>query len=184
MNGNDAVEPYEIVAQEFACEHEQTLVVRFTQRNGVSIVRRQCQRCGSQVGGNLPKAEHNVAALPAWDESLRDRWWAARLERSREIHEQQRADENAKWRRQYADYLRSDQWRRVRKAVLTRDNYTCQNCFRKVEPNIYLVDTRAEVHHKSYDGLNRVGESFAFECITLCHACHRRFHGRERGDDE
>lgn len=180
-NGQTA---YQIVDQEFACNHAKTKVVRFTQRNGVVIVRCQCQRCGAQVGNNLPKAEHNVAKLPEWNESLRDEWWKARGERTSAVYEQQRADETTEWFRRYNVYLKSEQWQRLKKTVLQRDNYTCQNCFRKVAPNLYAVDTRAEVHHTSYDGYNRLGESFAFECVTLCHACHRRYHGREKGADE
>jgi len=176
--------PYQIVEQEFTCDHAQTKVVRFTQRNGVAVVRCQCQRCGAQVGNNLPKNEHNVARLPEWNESLRERWWQARSARSQEIYEQERDAKNAEWWRKYNAYLRSEQWQRLKKLVLKRDNYTCQNCYRKVAPNIYAVSDRAEVHHLSYDGLNRTGESFAFECTTLCHDCHRRYHGQEKGADE
>jgi 5-methylcytosine-specific restriction endonuclease McrA len=187
MNGkeiNGALKPYQIVEQEFSCDHKRTKVVRFTQRNGVAIVRCQCQRCGAQVGATLPKAQYNVEKLPEWDEVLKDKWWAARSERSSEIYEQQRVDENAEWFRQYNAYLESEHWRRIRKLVLTRDNYTCQGCFRKVAPNIYPVDNRAEVHHQSYDAYNRLGYSFPFECVTLCHDCHRRYHGGARGADE
>lgn len=176
--------PYQIVDLEFSCDHARAVIVRFTQRNGVVIVRRQCQRCGAQVGGNLPKSEYNVAKLPEWNEDIKARWWDARAKRSQEIHEQQRAEETAEWFRRYNAYLESEHWRRIRKLVLVRDNYTCQGCFRKVVANIYPVDNRAEVHHQSYDAYNRLGYSFPFECVTLCHDCHRRYHGNARGADE
>lgn len=184
-NGQDQTEaPYQIVEREFACAHTSTAVVRFMQRNGVPVVRCQCQRCGAQVGGTLPKAQYNVSALPEWNEALREKWSQARSERSQEIYEQQRAAETAEWFRQYNSYLKSEHWQRIRKLVLKRDDYTCQSCFRKVVPNIYPVDDRAEVHHQSYDAYNRLGYSFPFECVTLCHDCHRRFHGNKRGADE
>jgi len=176
--------PYRVVEQEFSCDHATTKAVRFVQRNGVSIVRLQCQRCGNQVGGNLPKANYNVEGLPAWDESLRNAYWQARSERTQEIYQQQQADERADWFRQYNAYLRSEQWGRLRKQVLGRDGYICQNCFRKVVPNLYPLPNRAEVHHLSYDGYNRTGQTFAFECVTLCHDCHRAYHGQEKGHDE
>jgi 5-methylcytosine-specific restriction endonuclease McrA len=175
---------YQLVEQEFACDHKRTRAVRFTQRNGVSVVRCQCQRCGAQVGSNLPKADYNVDRLPEWDESLKTKWWDARNQRSKELYEQERDAKNAEWWRRYDLYLHSPQWQRLKKVVLERDNYICQNCRRKVIPNIYPVSNRAEVHHLSYDGFNRVGESFAFECVTLCHDCHRRYHGKEQGADE
>ena len=190
-NGNGTQTPYQTIEQEFTCEHKQTHIVRFTQRNDVAVVRRQCKRCGAQVGNNLPKSEYNVARLPEWDESLREKWWQARSQRMQQaqqqlqdLHEQQRAAENAEWQRRYRIYLQSPQWQRLKKIVLERDNYTCQNCRRKVVPNLYVVDNRAEVHHLTYDGYNRIGESFAFELTTLCHDCHRRYHGRETGADE
>lgn len=184
QNGNGVQTPYQTIEQEFTCEHKQTRIVRFTQRNDVAVVRRQCTRCGAQVGNNLPKSEYNVARLPEWDESLRTRWWEARSQRSQEVYQQQREADSAEWFRRYRIYLQSPQWQRLKRIVLERDGYTCQNCRRKVVPNLYAVDNRAEVHHLSYDGYNRIGESFAFECTTLCHDCHRRFHGRETGADE
>lgn len=171
VNGQSGgLTPHQVVEQEFACDHAKTKVVRFTQRNGVIIVRRQCQRCGAQVGGNLPKAEYNPDKLPEWDDSIKNRWWEARGQRSQELYEQERKVENADWFRRYNVYLNSEHWQQLRRRVIARDNFRCQNCFCRV------TDDSAQVHHISYDGYKRLGQSFAFECITLCYSCHRRFH--------
>lgn len=64
----------------------------------------------------------------------------------------------------------SKRWRQLRRAVIQRDQFRCQNCFRKI------TDTTAHVHHTSYVGFRRLGKSFAFECVTLCANCHIEFH--------
>ncbi len=174
------------VEHEFECKHEHTRVVVFTDSLGREHVRKQCQRCGAHCGDEK-KNGYNLASLPRWDECLRDAWYNRKRLRTDELRAEIASHDasvkvNAK--QAYREYLQSPQWKRVKKAVLERDRYICQNCFRKVEPNIYPTPTRAEVHHKHYTGLDTVGETFAFECVTLCHDCHRRYHGKDAGDDE
>lgn len=74
------------------------------------------------------------------------------------------------WKERYNLYLASDHWFRLRQIVLQRDHCECQNCFHTV------TEQTAHVHHLRYDGFNRLGKSFAFECVTLCRKCHKEFH--------
>lgn len=178
------VEPaWKLAEQEFDCRHEHVSAVRYTDSIGRLSVRKQCQMCGAHRGDEK-KDGYDLSTLPAWDEGLREAWNEARSLRRLELTGAQIQAQQADSRQAYREYLRSPQWNRVKRAVLDRDKYTCQNCFRKVAPNLYPMPDRAEVHHKHYTGLNRVGESFAFECVTLCHDCHRRYHGTEVGEDE
>lgn len=186
----DIPSPWQIAESEYDCQHEHVAVVRFTDAIGRPSVRKQCQRCGAHVG-DLKKNGYDLDKLPDWNEPLREDWHNHKQQRAADARndfvaqtQKQHADERAEWSRRYAAYLQSDQWKRVRRQVLERDGYICQNCFCKVAPNTYPVPNRAEVHHLSYDGYNRIGRTFAFECVTLCHKCHREYHGREQGDDE
>ena len=63
-------------------------------------------------------------------------------------------------------------WSILRKKVLKRDHYTCQECVGG-EPNIH--NTYMEAHHVKpiHDG----GEEFNPDnCITLCRVCHKKKH--------
>lgn len=61
----------------------------------------------------------------------------------------------------YTRYLRSDEWRELKRKVLQRDGYKCRNCGSSVG---------LQVHHKSYD---RFGGESLDDLITLCVVCHK-----------
>lgn len=70
----------------------------------------------------------------------------------------------------YAEYLKSNAWRKLRKAVLKRDKYRCVDCD---QPG------KLQVHHIHYEG----AETMTFtpdQCVSVCHQCHAIRHGRER----
>lgn len=182
--------PWAAARQEFACGHDKAHPVRFVKANGAVCVRIQCPRCGAALG-EKPKTQYHVDRLPEWNEALRQTWEAQINRRGAELRDaqsaawaQEREHERAEWQAAYRCYLQSEHWRRLKQFVLDRDRARCQNCGRVVTRNIFPMPDRAEVHHLSYDGFRRLGKSFAFECVTLCHNCHREYHGTEHGDDE
>lgn len=176
---------WQIASEEYACDHDATILVRFVDSGGKTSVRYQCQRCGD-FQGNLKKSEVNdIDALPLWDESLRERWWQQRNARGDQIHQERQrqqketeAEESARWWRNYTVYLRSPEWQALRRFVLKRDNYTCQGCGKPHDARNLVC------HHKSYVGYNRVGKTFGFEVVTLCKRCHDEWHQVEEGYSE
>jgi len=54
-------------------------------------------------------------------------------------------------------------WQNIRKAVLIRDNFTCQHCF--------IVNVNFDVHHKIPFLLTH--DNSLTNLITLCNKCHR-----------
>lgn len=64
----------------------------------------------------------------------------------------------------YAEYLKSDAWRRKRFVVLRRDNWTCQYCGAKA----------TEVHHKRY--ARNIGKEPIHWLVSLCKQCHGNQH--------
>jgi 5-methylcytosine-specific restriction endonuclease McrA len=164
-----AIEWWEQFNKETECKHTSTRPTRVVKSNGVACVYLQCQKCGEKVK-EVSKRDYDVDRLPAFDEDLRDRVRARNSERRQELSQQARDAESISWRAQYEAYLKSSHWQVLRRKVIQRDHFECQNCFTRV------TDTTAHVHHMSYDGLNRTGHSFAFECVTLCRKCHEDFH--------
>lgn len=67
-------------------------------------------------------------------------------------------------RTEYAAYLRSPHWRRLRKRYQAERPWACDIC---------EDDERLELHHKTYD---RVGDGQLDDLIPLCQRCHSLLH--------
>lgn len=61
----------------------------------------------------------------------------------------------------YRDYLKTRQWKRIRRQILKRDNWICQSCGAKA----------TEVHHLSYEPPVLRGERLE-ELMSVCRDCH------------
>ena len=165
----EEVRYWEVVIQEFSCEHDDTHLVRYIKSNGVTCVRIQCKVCGHNVR-EVPKKGLNAESLPLFDESLRGNWEERRRARREELAKEQREkfiEGSDKWWADYSAYLRSERWHVMRQRVLERDSHICQACLR---------NKATQVHHVSYNLYNEVGRSAAFELVSICFTCHKEIH--------
>jgi len=64
----------------------------------------------------------------------------------------------------YKAYLYSEKWKKKRKKILKRDNFTCQDCGSK---------NHLQVHHLTY---KNIGNERLNELITVCAHCHKKRH--------
>ena len=71
----------------------------------------------------------------------------------------------------YRSYIRSKQFKEVKKLVWERDGGCCQFCNRKQSDGVTL-----SVHHKSYRHLFQGGEAEANDCILICSREHKVLH--------
>lgn len=165
--GNFQVEYYE------SCCNEPTLeFVRFLQTNGVFTLRKICRNCDRLHSQAFKKdLVNNFSALSVVDNSVNDTHYEhSRIEREEFFGLSQRfkqaaINREAEERREfYTSYIQSSEWKQRREVILKRDNYLCQGCLR---------NPAAQVHHTTYDHL---GQEFAFELISLCEPCHKRYH--------
>ncbi len=156
---------YDLVQEEFACEHptERVTLTRFTKINGTVEYRKQCLTCGESVAvvkaNTIPAAEK--ASLTEFDRDIkqeRGAAWRARYEELKAAHDEARRSERNE---EYQEYLRSMEWARKRQVVLVRDDWLCQGCRRA---------RATEVHHLTYD---HIFHEFLFELVALCAECHR-----------
>jgi len=69
----------------------------------------------------------------------------------------------------YSNYLKSSEWKTLRRLVLDRDAYCCVDCG--------ASDKKLQVHHIHYDGIHTM-EFTPEQCVTVCHDCHDIRHGR------
>ena len=118
---------------------------------GVPEFLNQCQACGAKVG--KPIAPANIS-YPG-----NILWWDVALEQR---HKTKRPA--TKRAREYRDFMKGKSWKRLRKLVLDRDNYTCRRCG---DQNTH------HVHHRTYE---RFGQERLEDLITLCQDCHGAEH--------
>lgn len=137
------------------------------QKNGITVVVRQCVVCGRSIG-NVKKDQFDLSKLPEFDQSKVVAWsrkWDAWRNEERRLFDLKQNE----WFVAYNQYLNSDHWRKLRQIVLARDP-VCQHCF---------INRSQQVHHVSYEGYKKFGFSFATECAGLCASCHDLIHGRD-----
>lgn len=172
------------------CDHRVTHPTRFTMSNGAEAIYQQCHSCGEKRGQAISKASiTNWQDLPPFDvEKQEERraqtqafYDARRAERQEEFgwekhleeFDEKRDNQNREWWSKYNAYLQTPHWRQLRQQALKRDHFLCQNCFCVIDPSHF------QAHHLSYKAYNRVGYSFVFEVVTLCHTCHKAYHSIE-----
>ena len=68
----------------------------------------------------------------------------------------------------YAEYLKSPEWARIRNEVCSQAEWCCQLC------GVHSSKAVLEVHHRSYKRAGKPGEMR--DCVALCADCHSRFH--------
>ena len=66
---------------------------------------------------------------------------------------------------EFWEQYKRPEWQRRRTEILTRDDWTCQDCGSKEE--------QLHVHHRFYEKGRKVWEYEDDELVTLCKYCHR-----------
>lgn len=158
---------WELVQQEFNCNHPETLVRKKLMVNGKPQYVQQCLRCGQNTGAvKKDTIGIKILSLEAFDESLWEAWNARRLKRLEDL----RGQENALWWQRYEEVLASPEWQERRRKVMERDHRLCQAC--RERPAV-------QVHHLTYKHL---GQEPLFELVAVCTPCHERLHNYEEAD--
>ncbi len=88
-------------------------------------------------------------------------------------HDRWRPDTDAHWychTHWYAEYLRSQEWRKRRETIIRQRGKKCERC----GTGRY---TTVQVHHLTYE---RVGAENDDDLVLLCRNCHRQLHGLPR----
>lgn len=146
-------------------EHKLVYRYKYTSDNRMFIVK-QCSNCDYQPSHKYKKSDIenlefkiNIGEIK---ESLPDtNWEEYEVYRRFELNEIQ-----VKRKEKYNEYLKSDEWYRIRQIVLERDKFICQGC---------LKNRATDVHHKNYDNLfNEV----LFDLVSVCRTCHLKIHSK------
>ena len=66
----------------------------------------------------------------------------------------------------YATFLKSEYWQKIRKVVLKRDNYKCINC--KQGGELHIHHSTYSIRGKEHLNLDKLH--------TLCKSCHHELH--------
>jgi hypothetical protein len=79
----------------------------------------------------------------------------------------------AKEYKTYSEKLTHPFWQKKRQDILTRDNYTCQECFD--------TETTLHIHHLVYHRATEPWEYPDSLLLTLCENCHSERHSKRDG---
>jgi hypothetical protein len=159
-------EVYHVVRKEFTCNHRHANLTHKTSSDGKVRWQVQCAYCGESIR-TIPKANlkrEEMERADEWDESLREDRFRKMQERSQDLQDQIKAQEDRERSERYSAYLLSPAWRALRAKVLERDKHTCQGC---------LVARATQVHHRTYE---RIYSEMLFDLVSVCDACHKKIH--------
>ena len=145
------------------CSHPATEVRMRTDSIGRPSFRLQCLTCGVGIGAYLVKSSWPAAA-PPWNETLSEEHWKARQERHRARAEADAERDRAAWYEEHADYMKTSEWARLRRAVHEREGGICQGC-RNAQGT--------QAHHLTYE---RWRKELIIDLAWLCRDCHVRIH--------
>ena len=140
--------------------------------NVTKQLRKQCLNCG-KAEGTIYK--HSVVEyidkLPLFNEALRASYDSILQEmynkQYEDIKDQKQKDfeiEREKRKQQYANYLKSYEWKRKHDFIMNKYGYRCVLCFKPA----------VNIHHLTYD---RVFLEDERDLIALCKNCHEFVHG-------
>lgn len=148
----------------WGCACEVTELRRRAIRGGGVQFRRQCIQCGEPAGNSVAHSQiEDPAAVPAWDDQLKDARLAAREQARLDMNKRHAAERSEA----YGGYLASPEWRARRAKVMRRASGQCEGC----------ADAPAtEVHHLTYE---RWGREMLFDLVALCGSCHDAIHSPE-----
>lgn len=75
----------------------------------------------------------------------------------------------------YKRYIKSKEFKEVKKMCEERDGHKCMVCGRTRSDGVNLT-----CHHRCYKHLFQGGETEANDCITICSICHSSIHAANK----
>lgn len=153
------------------CNKPELVMVKHTIRDGRFQIKKQCYNCGMIQGPCYPfKTVENIEDLTISSRVFQDNLIEARSEEFLNMRMQVlkmfqeksgvHTDKEGPLL-EYAEYLKSPEWKEKRKMVMQRDKYICQSC---------LVEDAREVHHLTYRHLYNEP---LFDLVAVCRDCHQ-----------
>ena len=158
------------------CETPDKKYVKYILSNKAEAIREQCFSCGYLHGkSHARKDVPNVSNVPIYSELLVSKYYENRTELGNKIRaeykyyhdeirpkiiEQGHSNTKEESKKDYHEYLKSDEWREKRALVLKRDNNICQSC---------MVNKAQDVHHLTY---KFIFNEPIFTLVSVCRPCH------------
>lgn len=159
------------------CMHGSTVITKKTDIAGRTHYRVRCTECARMVKPlkKVDAIKLLQATMPPDDDELTDSIRAS-PSNERNFQKEQLHVEYVRlykeyvrarfddWRDYHRRYMESAQWKKLRAAVLERDNNECQACG--------STET-LQCHHNTYE---RLGAENMSDLVTLCTRCHTNHH--------
>lgn len=139
----------------------------------------QCIFCGHSQGQPIKKDKafelSGDCEPPDFDLSIKDNWDYRKKcdhDKIEQDYLRKRQNKDTEFWKGYDAYLKTEEWKEIRKKVLFRAQDICEGC---------RENHAIHVHHLSYE---HVGNEFLFELVAVCKDCHDRIHEKDEIDEE
>lgn len=143
------------------CEGAQSELRRRVLGNGSMQIVYQCLTCGRSASNPLPKTSvPNFMNLPAWDDDAAETY--------DKLKALARLEKRSEWFAEHNEYLKTEEWRAKRAAVMERSKGLCEGC---------RCAYATQVHHLTYIHWKN---ELLWELVAVCDDCHDRAHGERQ----
>lgn len=157
-------ECFDYTIQDIPCEHEYELML-FDLANGSRQLREYCQKCHDITKNILKQSGRDLTGIRIKSNDSYNAFISERLRKEQEhvseLTEELRRKQYDRHYFAYLQYINSDDWRKIRSRIMTRDGGVCQICGGPAH----------HVHHLTYAHFRR---EFPFELVALCESCHKK----------
>lgn len=154
--------------QSQACQHATQFTGKSINSAGVEFYKRYCKSCGIATTQHLPFRSIEDTTVTLIDnekrEKLIDKYVRYRRDELAQVANRAADRAQPSRRSQYAEYLNSPEWRKLRAAIMDRCDGVCEGCRER---------SADDVHHLTY---SHIGREFLFQLVGLCRSCHTRLH--------
>jgi hypothetical protein len=158
---------YAQIQAKYACAHKHRELRHRVIEDSRETYVTQCTRCGhtsNPIKKKTALAQAGSKSIPEYDYKLSTVWHA---KKSAEYFETYLKLKPA-LRKEYEEYLNSENWQRLRKLVFARAGNKCEIC---------ETEIAREVHHLTYI---RIGSENLEDLLAVCTFCHDAIHPKRR----
>lgn len=155
---------------ELICEHN-WIPILFKLSNGGTQLRKYCTKCHDRDGNSLKQSDYDLNKIQLRDNlsynNFIQEYRNSDIDEFNTFIKKLQTKQYFEYYNTYYKYINSENWKELRKKIITRDSGVCQICGAK----------GTNVHHLTY---THFMNEYLFELVLLCENCHlKEYHSED-----